>query len=199
MVPSPTPDLYERLFQATVERIRDVGYNAVPVSSVTQEVGVAKGTFFNYFPTKDHILAEALRRMLDRALETVVGMPGTEAILALLPPLAGELSSDRPLAEAIASRFPVLPAPSGDASAGHVRDEERLRSWFDDRLGEALPIAVPLVELDRSFLASLFIWALRGSLEEWVLAGPERASLEAAFIDRVGALLDAQGLPIDSG
>ncbi len=52
------------------------GYDAVAVSEICEQAGVSKGTFFYYFPTKEHLLlevvaggaAEAMSAMVDQRL-----------------------------------------------------------------------------------------------------------------------------------
>ena len=45
-----------RLFRCTLELIAERGLANVTVEDITEAADVGKGTFFNYFPTKDHVL-----------------------------------------------------------------------------------------------------------------------------------------------
>jgi AcrR family transcriptional regulator len=47
----------ERLFQAALELFAERGYLETTVEDITDAADVGKGTFFNYFPTKEHVLA----------------------------------------------------------------------------------------------------------------------------------------------
>ena len=47
----------DRLYEAAVTLFREQGYEHTTVDQITRRAGVAKGTFFNYFPTKDAVLA----------------------------------------------------------------------------------------------------------------------------------------------
>lgn len=56
------------LIHAAVKLFREKGYEQVSVDDITKTVGVAKGTFYNYFGAKSDILivwAEGLFRQLD--------------------------------------------------------------------------------------------------------------------------------------
>jgi AcrR family transcriptional regulator len=61
---SPTPDrrtrrsaeLRERLFRAALQLFARKGFAETTVEDITNAADVGKGTFFNYFPSKDHIL-----------------------------------------------------------------------------------------------------------------------------------------------
>lgn len=46
----------QRLMQVALRLFRNQGYDATTVEQITQAVGVAKGTFFNYFESKEAIL-----------------------------------------------------------------------------------------------------------------------------------------------
>ncbi len=43
----------DRLYEAAVALFREQGYQATTVDQITRRAGLAKGTFFNYFATKD--------------------------------------------------------------------------------------------------------------------------------------------------
>ena len=61
---SPSPDrrqrrsaeLRERLFRAALTLFAKKGFTETTVEDITNAADVGKGTFFNYFPSKDHIL-----------------------------------------------------------------------------------------------------------------------------------------------
>jgi AcrR family transcriptional regulator len=56
------------LVRATEAEIEEVGYPGLTVRSVARRAGVAPATAYNYFSSKDHLLAEVLwRRMQDLA------------------------------------------------------------------------------------------------------------------------------------
>lgn len=47
----------ERLFRAALRLFAEHGYLGTTVEDITNAADVGKGTFFNYFPTKEHVLA----------------------------------------------------------------------------------------------------------------------------------------------
>ena len=51
-----------QLVQATSDEIDEVGYAGLTVRSVARRAGVAPATAYNYFSSKDHLLAEVLWR-----------------------------------------------------------------------------------------------------------------------------------------
>ncbi len=58
-------DVRDRLFRAAVELFGTRGFTATTVEDITRAADVAKGTFFNYFPTKEHLLTEFGEMRLD--------------------------------------------------------------------------------------------------------------------------------------
>src|SRR6266478_5478282 len=64
-------DLRERLFRAALALFGKKGYAETTVEDITEAADVGKGTFFNYFPTKEHILM-AFGEMQLGKLEAIV-------------------------------------------------------------------------------------------------------------------------------
>lgn len=78
-----------RLYKAALQLFAERGFLETTVEDITEAADVGKGTFFNYFPTKEHILAEfggertaAVERALERARLT------KGSVLAVLRELA---------------------------------------------------------------------------------------------------------------
>src|SRR5260370_680644 len=49
-------EIRERLFRAALDLFAQKGFAETTVEDITEAADVGKGTFFNYFPSKDHIL-----------------------------------------------------------------------------------------------------------------------------------------------
>jgi AcrR family transcriptional regulator len=65
-------EIRQRLFQAALRLFAERGYQETTVEDITEAADVGKGTFFNYFPTKEHVLAtygEERVATIERALE----------------------------------------------------------------------------------------------------------------------------------
>lgn len=64
-------ELRERLFRSALQLFASKGYAETTVEDITESADVGKGTFFNYFPSKEHILM-AFGEMQLAKLESVI-------------------------------------------------------------------------------------------------------------------------------
>src|SRR6266566_1339977 len=62
-------ELRERLFRAALALFAKKGYLETTVEDITEAIDVGKGTFFNYFPSKDHILRGLVHRMTEAPIQ----------------------------------------------------------------------------------------------------------------------------------
>jgi AcrR family transcriptional regulator len=64
-------ELRERLFRSALALFATKGYAETTVEDITEAADVGKGTFFNYFPSKEHVLMAFAEMQLSR-LESVI-------------------------------------------------------------------------------------------------------------------------------
>jgi AcrR family transcriptional regulator len=64
-------ELRERIFRAALELFAQKSFAETTVEDITTAADVGKGTFFNYFPSKDHILLAFGEMQLQRLREAV--------------------------------------------------------------------------------------------------------------------------------
>src|SRR5579863_2125992 len=65
LLPTPRPgrrerrrvEIRDRIYQAALQLFAERGFLETTVADITEAADVGKGTFFNYFPTKEHVLA----------------------------------------------------------------------------------------------------------------------------------------------
>jgi Transcriptional regulator len=104
----------ERIFRAGLRLFAERGFSATTVEDITEAADVGKGTFFNYFPSKDHLLAafgemqvgkfraameealagrRSMREVFRRALRALAEEPGrSDALVRSL--MAANLSNE---------------------------------------------------------------------------------------------------------
>jgi AcrR family transcriptional regulator len=96
----------ERLYRAALHLFAERGFQETTVEDITEAADVGKGTFFNYFKTKEHILAAfggertaAVERALDRARSTTG--PVLDVLRDLAVDAAGQSKENPALLRAI--------------------------------------------------------------------------------------------------
>src|SRR6202790_726046 len=67
----------ERLFRAALDLFAQHGFADTTVEDITNAADVGKGTFFNYFPSKDHILLAFAEMQLAKLQATIENLRTT--------------------------------------------------------------------------------------------------------------------------
>lgn len=83
----------QRIFRAALDLFAKRGYLETTVEDITEAADVGKGTFFNYFPTKEHVLehyGEERVQTVERGLE--LARSGKRPVLSVLKELATDLA-----------------------------------------------------------------------------------------------------------
>ena len=155
-----------RIRQAALELFRRKGFTATTVEEITIAAHVAKGTFFNYFPTKEAIILDLGEQELGRT--TMRAAPEATSALdrlrVLLQALAEGLENDRHLvAQAMqeAMRLPDLYA--SERSPFSLRAMLTLLIAQGQRRGEfrRVPPAETIAQaLDALCYQQIYFWAV---------------------------------------
>jgi AcrR family transcriptional regulator len=155
----------ERLYEAALELFRSQGYEATTVADITRRAGVAKGTFFNYFPTKDAVLRYMGAREVGRLGAASLAGGGTSSLARLkrlLAALARSLEQDRDLVCLIFRRgISVAELLAGDAGGFSVQPTAGLLIRQAQRTAEVNPDLDPdmlAAALDALYLQQLVLW-----------------------------------------
>jgi AcrR family transcriptional regulator len=97
-------EIRERLFRSALRLFAERGYMETTVEDITEAADVGKGTFFNYFQTKEHVLATFGAERLasvERALERAKAGPVLPVLRELASDLAGHYTENPALLRAI--------------------------------------------------------------------------------------------------
>jgi AcrR family transcriptional regulator len=190
-------EIRSRLYEEALSAFRTRGFEAVTVSELTQVTGVAKGTFFNHFPTKDHILTACFEELwaLGEVRMAREGVMGTDAVVGLLDSVGRALEADPPLARILGVRLSALPAPQlPDIPDEGVPLMDLLRDRFRRRLAESLPFAIPLQPIEDADLATLLVGALVEGIREGTQhPSPARVTLTPSLARNAVFLLRSAG------
>lgn len=172
MPPSPTGKRQadkqarrDRLYEAALALFRQQGYEQTTVDQITRQAGLAKGTFFNYFPTKDAVLRYMGEREIGRL--GVSNLSGGSAsavgnLKRLLSALAASLEADRELVRLIFARGITVPdLLCGDAGGFSIRPTAALLLRRGQNMNEVAAWLDPDVlaaALDALYLQQLVCW-----------------------------------------
>ena len=86
-------ETHERIFRAALQLFAERGYLETTVEDITEAADVGKGTFFNYFPTKEHVLAQYGEERVEQVSRALArAKTGTESVLSVLKALAIDLA-----------------------------------------------------------------------------------------------------------
>lgn len=116
-----------RIFTAAIELFREKGFEATTVDEITEKADVGRGTFFNYFPKKESVLAYLSEERLAAAEENAGTLlaearPAREKILDLYLLAAGAWEEDRELSQYVFSEWlRRVFAPTADVELGWRR------------------------------------------------------------------------------
>ncbi len=186
----------KRILECALSAIRAESWDAISVSRITRDAGVAKGTFFLHFPSKEHLLTWVLEDFFAGALkfDRDEKWVGPDGIVRFSDALTQEFRQRDPVVgAALLMRLASLP-PSTESDAA---PRMKILEWVRARLGEALPIALPLEEIDSADLAFLLVAALENTLADAARAGEDPARTRRRLGARLLFLLRSAGLAAD--
>jgi AcrR family transcriptional regulator len=149
----------QALLEAALALFRQKGYDNTTIEEITDAADVAKGTFFNYFPSKAALLGElAVWRVeqLRSALDVRQGAPASPmARIKLLAHLMhDQISQDIHLIQrAMATRLSAPPPPAH-------RGKHRLHGLFIDLVSEAQAHKEIRTDVEAELIADLLHIAL---------------------------------------
>lgn len=177
----PSPFTATRSFSATEERILTAalavigrrGVRRLGMQEVAEAAGVARGTLYRYFPSKDHVLAAAAeydgQRFRDGLDEVLRAALGSEERMATFMAYSFDFIRSHPCR-------PLFESEPGFVMSYLLEHLPSLRAELVWRLGDALD-AVPAVRagaLDRDQLADVIVRLFASS---WIIPESDDASL----------------------
>ena len=159
----------ERIYRAALHIFARRGYGAATIEQITEAADVGKGTFFNYFPSKEHLLAAFGELQLGKARSVAEQYAGSrplrEVLHLMIHKLAEEPGRSRGLVRSLLSG-----TLSGDA-AGRIVSEhwalgrQRIAGLFAaaQRTGELCCDRTPAelaLFLQQCYMGALIFWTM---------------------------------------
>lgn len=165
-------EVREQLVRSAFLLFADRGYNATTVEDITRLADVGKGTFFNYFPSKEHIFAAHVQGQMDKVRQSVVQagqstQPVDEALYDLAVSLTSVVTSPAMLHSifvAVFSNESVRGIMAGGLQEGRSSLEELI--VLRQRRGEIrddVTAAEIAMHFQRAVLGTAFLWSLAPS------------------------------------
>ncbi|MGB5161205.1 MAG: TetR/AcrR family transcriptional regulator [Thermoanaerobaculia bacterium] len=181
--------LEQQLYEVALQLFRDQGYEHTTVQQITDKVGVAKSTFFNHFPSKEHVVVLWYRRLtLDSLakLEKHRHASALEAITALTDALAVRAVAE-PKLVAVKAR---IVAASDLLSGEEITLDSQLLAFCREQIAQAMERGELTTDLDTEMLAALILTTITGTSHEWVISR-HGFDLREALENRVAFLFRA--------
>jgi AcrR family transcriptional regulator len=162
----------ERLFRAALRLFAQKGFAETTVEDITEAADVGKGTFFNYFPSKDHVLLAFSDMQLEKLEESVAHFRNTnQPLREFLQGLTLRMTEE-PLRNPGMIRALLLGYLSSDA----------VREVMTEKQGRALALHTQMVEVAQSRgelrtdipaveIAQVFRQTIFGTLLMWSVTG----------------------------
>ena len=165
-------DIRERLFRSSLELFAQKGFAETTVEDITEAADVGKGTFFNYFPSKDHVLLAFSDMQLNKLEESVTHFRNTNQPLREFLQALTMRMTEEPLRNPGMIRALLL----GYLSSGPVREV------MTEKQARALALHTQMVEIAQSRgelrrdipaaeIAHVFRQTIFGTLLMWSVTG----------------------------
>jgi AcrR family transcriptional regulator len=164
----------ERLYRTALNLFSERGYDATTVEEIAQAAEVAKGTFFNYFPTKDAVLSYAGHLQMRRVHEAMAAdhgferRPVHEQLTLIFETLAAGVQDDREAMSVVALEvYRSVSAFSETASVSRQLYEllleivRRGQRRGELRTGPAAPAESMALLLMAAYFYTFFAWLER--------------------------------------
>ena len=165
-------EIRERLFRAALDLFAQHGFADTTVEDITNAADVGKGTFFNYFPSKDHILLAFAEMQLAKLQSIIENFRNTnESIAQFLRALAVRMTEEpgrnpsimRALLMANLSSTPVRDGMRINQARGHKLLTEFVEIGQQrNELRKDLPAGNIAHVFRQTVLGTLLVWSLYG-------------------------------------
>jgi TetR/AcrR family transcriptional regulator, cholesterol catabolism regulator len=181
----PRDEIRAALYETSIALFRAKGFTATSVDAITAEAGVAKGTFFNFFPAKIDVLKAYYGRIDAEIARLRAGLDPTDPVGALRRygnDVEQILRREGPLMAELLSLTINDPAMRRiDEASGTIDTEE-----FAAFLAAAKECGALGARVNPSDAAAVLVDLWSGAMRQWLQA--TATSLADAFATRVAIL-----------
>ena len=177
----------QRLYKAAIHLFITKGYESTSVQEITDLADMAKATFFNYFPTKEHVLAAYHIEMTNAILNTLTARSISSPAQAVMDALS--VFAEWAEKSVSIGRILLRIVFGSDVLASiDQENEKKFYLWFEGQIQNAVRIGEMDSALDVPLFTSLIVAVLSSTAQEWFLS-EQSFDLKAALESRIGFLL----------
>jgi AcrR family transcriptional regulator len=165
-------ELRERLFRAALSLFTKKGFAETTVEDITNAADLGKGTFFNYFPSKDHILLAFGEMQLSKLQSAVEEAQNTQTPMPVFLRSLGQRMTEEPTRNPAIIRALLLAYLSSTPVREAMLDlQKRVLALHSEmiQLGQSrgeIRDDLPPIEIAQVFRQTIF-----GTLLMWSLYG----------------------------
>jgi len=172
----------ERIFHAAMNLFRDHGFHKTTVQNITEAADVGKGTFFNYFRTKEHVLGvlgEIQLAKYDRAVRMAKEGDARSALHWLYHALPAEAGSSPDMVRSLVTVFMTSEEVRAFLTVKLALARTKLGDIFETALkrkeipAHQKPAALAF-RFQQSIFGSMVLWTLQTPappMEKWLDSG----------------------------
>lgn len=162
----------ERIYRAAISLFRRRDFDEVTIDDITAAARTCRRTFFNHFPTKEHILARLHQELTADCLvnaEKATAHDGWERILAAFEAFAATVMAEPTLGRSLLRLVFV-----SDVLANQDREDVLfLGDWLKRQLRAAVKAGTLGGRTDLETACSLLMGILSSGTTQWLTAYPE--------------------------
>jgi AcrR family transcriptional regulator len=159
-----------RLFRAALQLFAARGFNNVTVGEITEAADLGKGTFFNYFETKDHVLGVMAEIQMGVIRDSAPAFAeAKKSVHSLLHRLALRLAEEPgrspELARAVISSFLASPVVRGLVEAQLVEGRRLIAAYMEQgqqrsEIDPALTKELLAMQFQQAMMGTILLWSL---------------------------------------
>ncbi|MGD0211574.1 MAG: TetR/AcrR family transcriptional regulator [Desulfomonilia bacterium] len=167
----------ERLMHSALKLFARRGYTATTIEDITNAADIGKGTFFNYFPSKEHIFAAQAQRQAEKTLKSIENMRHSkESMKQLVRKLIMSYVDEDNISPTMYRNILVAICSNDSVRTLMAEGIERARKTLAELMllgqkrGEIRDDLTPVeaaVEFQRTFSGTMLLWAFAPSERPW--------------------------------
>ncbi len=179
-----------RIFEVSGKLFKEKGFENTTIDEITKEAGIAKGTFFNYFPTKESLVFYFAEQKADLSYdltenETIDHLHTKEKIKKFLVALAESYEKDKDLTRSLFFEYGRYIKNPRNAPDKNRNPHSRLIKTILDLLEEGIEKREVKVSIDARIAAEVLNAVYFHTLVVWL-----KSDSELSFSRDISAKID---------